>query len=210
MLEVIASANDPTRREASETWLFGQRVFARAPRESLPQVLVALRGRGRFRTLSATLERLDITDPAVYAAAFAQAQRIAGIGDADRTHVALSLFQGALVTIERARLGRTLNAAGASRLVASLARLPLSDDRESPGAVAAWFDAEYLPAVGLGRQASAETMDRHPIESALIGVFAGVRPGGAAAARTVEYEGATYAVEPAAPELRRLREVRGK
>ncbi len=125
---------------------------------------------------------MGITDPAVYAAASRQAQRIAVIGDRDRTAMALALYQGALVLIERARLGRVIDAAAAGRLVASLSRLELSEGGEFLGGVAFWLDAEFLrPSVG--QPGHRRSRRRGALESQVLGAFAGRRPAGARGGR---------------------------
>ena len=210
MIETISLTNNEIRRRRSETWLFGQRVFGEAPRAAVPDVLVALRGYGRFRSLADTLERLGIGDPAVYVAADRLAQLIADIGSPDRRATALSLYQGALVLIERARLSRVIDRAAAGRLVASLGRVPLSDDGEFLGGVAFWIDAEYLPAIGRAG-APVSSSDDLPMETQVLAAIAGRRTDlPPASVQTVEFEGTRYRVDLSAPELARLRAVRAK
>jgi hypothetical protein len=211
MLELIMAGDNRQRRDASLTWSFGQRVFARATRAELPHVLVALRGYHRFRALGATLDRLGLTDPAVYAAAFRRAQAVASIGDRDRAATALALYQGGLVLVERARLSRVLDVASTGRLVASLGRVAMSDDGEFMGGVASWLDTEYLPAIGSVAGMPAGTGDGPSIEGRVLEALAGRRGGSAPVpGRVFDYEGTLYRADPSAPELARLRAVREK
>jgi hypothetical protein len=202
LLQLVLTAGTRTRKEQADTWVFGERLFGQVPRTSLPDVLVALRGHARFGALAGMLERLDITDPAIYAAAFTRADRLGGIGDAARAGTAFGLFQGALVLVERARLSRTLDAAAAGRLIVSLTRLDPSGDGEYLGRVATWIDRDFLPAVGV-RVADAT-------EAAILAACLGRRPDRPAASRTLEFEGSVYLVDPSAPDIVRARETREK
>ncbi len=207
LLETVYANTASLRRDVAEAFCFGQRVFGEAPSEALPDVLIAVRGYSRYRSLDLTLERLGIRDPAVYAEALDRAERIARIADADRAATALSLYQGALVLVERARLARTLEPAAASRLVTSLVRLPTSVDGEYHGAVAAWVDAEYLPT--LGAAAPANGSSAPAAETAVLAAFAG-RCHDSLPERVVDFEGMRYRVDPSSGELARLEAVRDK
>ena len=149
LVHVLSALSNRTRRQLCEAWCFAQRLFANVPKDKLPDVLVVLRGYSRYSVLVLTLERLGVTDPADYAAAVRRAEQVSQIGDDDRETLAVSLHQGALVLVERARVSRTLSAAAASTLVRLLNRLPLSADGEFLGAVAGWIDTHYLPAIGV-------------------------------------------------------------
>jgi hypothetical protein len=208
LLETVQTVNNRARRELSEAYLFGQRVFASAPTAKLPQVLVALRGFGRYRALALTLERLGITEPDAYADAMARAQEIIANGDRDRAATALSLFQGALALVERARVARTIDAVRAGGLVRSLSLLPFAGG-EFAGSVAGWIESEYLRAVG-GSMAPAGTSGAATVEAQVLSAFAGQRPNAPPPDRILDFEGTRYRVDPAAPELARLLAVREK
>ena len=203
VVELVCVTNATVRRDRAEAWLFGHRVFAGAGAAAMPDVLVALRGHARFRALADTLERLGITDPAVYAAAMQRAQRFAGMADRDRAATGLALYQGALVMIERARLSRTVDVATAGTLVAALAGTPLSDDGDWRGGVARWIDASYLPAVG-------GVPPDGGAEDAVLRAFAGRGPlrGPDGAPRVVIVEDVSYRIDPSAPALVRFQDVR--
>ena len=209
--DTILLTNIRLRRERSETWLFGHRVFGAAPAGSLPQVLVALRGYGRFRSLADTLERIGITDPAVFALASLQAQRIGSIGDRGKTAVALSLYQGALTLVERARLSRVIDAAAAGRLVASLSQLVLSDAGEFLGGVAFWIDGGFLPAVGRPAGLPLDPGNARALEAQVLAALSGRRADDTSrAGAVVEYEGTQYRIDPSVSELARLQAIRAK
>jgi len=210
LVDTLLLQNYRLRRSRAETWWFAQRVFGGAPDVSLPQVLVAMRGYSRFRTLAGTLERLGITDPSVYAGAFRQAQRVAAIGDRERSRTALALYQGGLVLIERARISRVLDAGAAGRLVASLCQVPISGDGEFLGGIASWIDAAYLPAIGRAVVPPAGSDQASSLEADVIGALAGRRPDrpAGAAGPTFEYEGVQYRIDLARPEVARMQAIR--
>jgi hypothetical protein len=212
LVDTLLLQNLRLRRSRAEAWLFAQRVFGGAPDTSLPQVLVAMRGYSRFRTLADTLERLGITDPLVYIGAFRQAQRVAVIGDRERGRTALALYQGGLVLIERARISRVLDAGAAGRLVVSLGQVPISEDGDFLGGIASWIDAAYLPAIGRAVVPPAGADQSSSLEAEVIGALAGRRPGrpAAAAGPTFEYEGVQYRIDPARPEVARMQAIRNK
>ena len=134
LLEVLADVGQSfaVRRNRAEVWLFAQRVFSDAPRISLPDVFVTLRGFSRFRVLLCSLERMGVVDPKVYAAAVTQADRLSRIDDRERAAVAQALFQGSVALVERARTARTIDAASAESLLRSLCALPVSENGEVP------------------------------------------------------------------------------
>jgi hypothetical protein len=209
--DTVLPTDTRLRRERSETWLFGHRVFGAAPPGSLPQILVALRGYGKFRTLANTLERMGVTDPAVFALASRQAQRIGSIGDRAKTSVALALYQGALALVERVRLTRVIDAAAAGRLLTSLSRVALSDGGEFLGGVAFWIDAEFLPAVGRPAGSPLDPGNGRALETQVLAALSGRRADDApGAGPVVEYEGTRYRIDPSVAELARLQAIRAK
>src|SRR5262249_18375883 len=64
----------PQRRQCIERLAFGQRLFGAVPPDELQDVLVAMRGFGRFPAAMVTLERIGIRDPKVYVAAVRRAR----------------------------------------------------------------------------------------------------------------------------------------
>ena len=210
LVDTLVPTNQAVRRSRLESWLFAQRVFGAVPESGLPQVLVAMRGYSTFRTLVDTLERLGLTDPSLYAGAVRLAQQISAVGDRERAQTALALFQGGLVLIERARISRVLDVEAAGRLVASLVRVPLAADGEFMGGIAAWIDAEYLPAIGsaagAGPRRSAQPSS---MEADVLGAIRRPPCGQASpAGPAFEYEGVRYRLDPAQSEVARMPAVR--
>ena len=199
--QLVCLTNATARRERAETWFFGHRVFKDAQDADMEHVLVALRGHQRFRVLADTLERLGISDPAVYAVAMRRAQEIAEVGDRARQVSALRVFQGTLALLEHVRLARVVDVAFAMDAVKALSALPCKDG-ECGGGVAQWIDETLLPAIGRpGGQDSAE----HVVLRAFGG--RGPLPSGASP-RVVDVEGSSYRIDPSAPVFARLRGVR--
>jgi hypothetical protein len=198
------------RRTRVETWLFAQRVFADAPRSSLPDVLVALRGFPRYRVLLWTLERIGVRDPALYAQAARQADRLSRIGDGDRAAAALALFQGSVALVERATTGRVLDTPAASTLLRSLNLIPMADTDEYLNAIGAWMTETMLPAVrarlGLGRESRPVT-----VEETLLRAIAGRALSLADSPDLgLWIDGLPYTVDIAGAELSRLHAIREK
>jgi len=209
LVELICVANVAERRERAEMWLFAQRVFANAPMSTLADVLVALRGRQRFSALVLTLERMGVTDPFVYAKALTRAQRVTDIGGTTTAATAQALFQGSLVMIERARLGRAIGAEVASRLVESLSTVPMTNDGEPLGSVAEWivlvfFSALKPPIVASDTQNADRLLEQHAIR-AFAGLTRDARP---EVPGVVEIEGLKYRVDPAAADAAKWSVVR--
>lgn len=201
---------DPARREQLfRAWLFGQRAFADVTRAAMPEAALALRGVAAFPVLMLTLERMNITDPSVCAAAVRHAGRLSDIGDQGAASRALRQFQGALAALERIRFGRVISAEAATRLVDSLMAVPLSGDGEYQGGMARWLETQLLPSlepVSEARAAAAGTAVS--AEATLLAAMAGVSS--SAALPRVEWEGLPYRVDVGASEFSRLVAVREK
>ena len=89
----------PERRALIERLAFGQRVFGSAT--ELEDVLVALRGFGRYPALMLTLERIGVRSPRVYALIARHARQIESVDDPKRAVPVLVQFQGALTLVDR-------------------------------------------------------------------------------------------------------------
>ena len=139
LVERICDRMPDTRRERFEMFLFAQRVFPDASLEEAPEILLALRGFVRYRTLMLTLERMGLTSPSLYATAAKRAAELSDIGNGRRAAIALAQFQGALALIDRARFQRILDVDQARGLVRSLVVLELDEERYN-GAIASWVD----------------------------------------------------------------------
>ena len=212
LLEVLADVGQSfaVRRNRAEVWLFAQRVFSDAPRISLPDVFVTLRGFSRFRVLMCSLERMGVVDPKVYAAAERQADRLSRIDDRERAAVAFALFQGSVALVERARTARILDAASAESLLRSLCALPMSESGEYLGSVGAWMTAALMPAFEARLPARAEGAE--PLaEDTVLRAMAGRALSMADSPNLgLWLEGLSYSVDVAGSELARMRAVREK
>jgi hypothetical protein len=200
LVERIATVDPNEGRSRLGMLAFAQRVFTGADAEADPaDLLVALRGFGRYRALALALERMGLRDPSLYAAAVRSAEQIEAAGHGERARAALAQFQGTLVLVERAVAGGTLDGAAAGALVRSLAGVKLEDGRYGDR-LASWIEHELLPTLrarlGLPSSGSAEA------------VVLRAMAGRARAATRLEWEGLTYDVDPAEAEYRRLRAIR--
>jgi len=203
-LAAALSARSVRDREDCESQLsFGQRVFAGADTVAQADVLVALRAVPRYRMLMLTLERAGVSDPAVYASAARLAQRISSLGP-DQSFAALSQFQGAVAIVARMARVRSVDASTATRLIASLAGVPLTDGRYS-GGIARWITSALRPTLS----ATSEAGDPE-IEGALLSTLAGPPVVRSAAPALIAWEGQQYRFDLAGAELRRLRRIREK
>jgi hypothetical protein len=212
LLEVLADVGQAfaARRNRVEIWLFAQRVFSDAPRTSLPDVFVTLRGFSRFRALLCSLERMGVGDPKVYAAAVKQADRLSRNENTERAAVAFALFQGSVALIERARAARTLDAASAESLLRSLSALPMSESGEYLGGIGRWMAAALVPA--LEERLPPRPEHGEPlVEEALLRAMAGRALSMADSPNLgLWLEGLPYSVDVASSELARMRAVREK
>jgi hypothetical protein len=199
----VTSVAARERRDRYEMVRVAQGVFGRLAAADYEDALVALGGYRRYRALVLTLDRMDITAPRVYARAVEAARRLDDLPGRDRRHAIISM-QTALVAIERARLARALDAAGAERLVLGLAGAAL-DGGEPAGAVTTWLLTtllDALPPLAKPDQWSGGAA----YESRLLQALAGGRPG--TAGPTVEWEGLTYRVDYVGAEHARLTRIR--
>jgi len=202
--------NAAKRQQFVSLWLFGQRVFTGLEPTALPDALVALRGFTRFRTLLLTLDRMGITDPAIYAATVRQAQRLSDIGNREVASTSLRQFQSALALVERVRFSRAISVDVARRLVITLSAVPLTEGGEYQGNIGVWLDTQLLPALAPPPARAAAIADTPgPVEATLLAAISGLRTN-AAAAPEVTWEGLRYRVDVGAAEFSRLARIRQK
>ena len=209
LLRLVSVSNTNVRRSRSHAFLFAQRVFSRADASEFPDIFATLRDFARYEALDLAIERMGITRPTTYAAATARARFLLGIGNRQKAGIALSQFQGAAVLVERARINRSIDAATADQLVASLSRIGLVND-EYRGAIGTWIVKTFLPASApIVVPAGHEHPDR-PIEDQVLAAMSGC--GGSRAqkadAAPLSWEGLEYTVDPAQANFVRLAEVR--
>ncbi len=119
----------------------------------------------------------------------------------DRRHgfVALAQFQGVVALVARMVRVRTLDAAGAGTLIASLCAVPVTAGGYD-GGVLQWIDRELRPLLA----------GSDDVESGVIARLAGVHDGPSAAPMHIMWEGQSYHLDLAGAEERRLRLVREK
>ena len=158
----------------------------------------------RYPALVLTLERLGISDLAVWTALVNSARQIDDhYGMDDDLDAALALLQAPVAFVDRARLVGAVDPATATRLLARLGALDVTD-RSLGSHVAAWISGDLLPALGRGT-----ALTDGDAESRLLDGLAGVTtPPGTRDAATVRWEDNSYRVDPAAAEVARLADVR--
>jgi hypothetical protein len=198
----IATSRFRERRTRLEVLRLAQRVARDTTPESAPDLLVALSGHGRFPALLLTLERIGVTTPAACAAITEAAYRVDEGGESDR-RAAIATFQGALAIVERARLVRMLEAAGAERLVESLARA-VNTERAVTASVATWIVDSLIPALPPLEIPDAWT-GKTAYESTILQAMSGL-PGRDRA--HVTWEGLEHTLDLAATERERLSRLR--
>jgi hypothetical protein len=189
------------RRARFEMVRLAQRVFAAAPAHTLVDVGVAVTGIRHARALVLALERMQVHDPAVWAAAV-EAARLVG-DEADDRRASVVIFQGAMALLERMRHARTLDVAATERLVRSLSDAARADTRV-PRAIARWMTDTMLPALPPLVRPD-EWTEQTAYESTVLQALAGPseRP-----TPHVEWEGLGYLVDPVAAEHERLKAMR--
>ena len=195
LLEAIGPSDVRQRTERLDQLAVGQRLFGGIdPTEAL----VPIRAVARFRMLMLSLERMGLTDPALYTATARHAARLSPI-DGHRGFIAQAQFQGALALVARMVEVRTIDAAAAGALVERLAAAPVADGRYA-GSIAIWLRDALLP-----RIRAADT-----IEDTLIAALAGPASGEAGPPAQITWEGHPYRLDLGAGERRRLRDVRDR
>jgi hypothetical protein len=200
LIQAFAKRSVRDRENCASQLTFGQRVFPSANTTSLPDVLVALRAVPQFRMLMLTLERIGVTDPAVFASAARQAQRLSTLAP-NQVFVVLAQFQGAIAVVTRLARVRTVDGRTAEHLISTLAAVPLIDGRYS-GGIVRWMDTTLRPALR-PPSAAAGPPD---VDDVLLAALAGPRPTRPANTPIV-WEGQQYRFDPSAAELRRLRRI---
>jgi hypothetical protein len=169
--------------------------------------LVAL---GRYPSLVRTLQRLHVTDAAVYRRAVDRAATLSAIPDRGRRLSAIAQFQGALALVARATTRGSLGWHDVPALVSTLSAVETSERGGYDGRLARWIDDRLRPRVPPASSDARETMSDGSapgVEVDLLRLLAGRSP---IPPRHVEWEGAAYRVDPAAAEAQRLDRVRGE
>jgi hypothetical protein len=197
--------------------LFAARHAAAITRESARDAAEAIRGVSAYPALSATLERIGISDISVYAAAMRRAAGLTAIEDETRAHRALAQYQGALAMVSRAAVKGSIATDVASSLIASLSAIPVSERGDYEGRVAAWLSAWLMPngaaarktATGPAADGSVEELYEAasgPIEEHALRVLTGPPP---LAPRLLDWEGTRYRVDFARADAIRITRAQG-
>jgi hypothetical protein len=187
-------------RRRLDTFLHAQRVFDGTSAEP-HAVASVLRAFASMPALMLTLERIGVRDARTLLAAARHARAVNDAGDDGVRGGAISVFQVAVVFVERGVRSRALTTGSALKLIESLVAIPVEDGRDYDVRVAAWMRADLFRAAP---QPTLESTD--PVEEAVLGVLAGTASG--RPTPPVEWEGQKFRVDPAAAELARLRRVR--
>ena len=203
LADAVVAADATVRNDRLNQLAFGQRAFAAAGAADLSNALIAVRALLRYQMLMLTLDRMGVRNPAIYAAAAHQADRIMSL-DGRRRYLALAQYQGSVTLVARmVRVHRVTPAAGEA-LVNSLSAIPFNDDGAFAGAVGRWIERTLAPAMAIGPIAPDADIDVE-LTRAVAGPAGEETP-----PRRVEWEGRTYRVDVAAAEERRLTRAREK
>ena len=189
------------RRARFEMFRLAQRVFGTVAPDQLPHVAVAVSGFRHHRALLFALERMQVTDPLTWAKAVEAARHVSR--DADNPREAVTAFQGVIALLERMRHVRTLDVRATEQLLRSLSDSVRADKRVVRS-LGRWIQETLVPALPpLVRPDAWTTQTAY--ESTLLQALAGptARP-----ARTLEWEGLSYAVDFVAAERDRLQAMR--
>ena len=200
LVESVCQSAPQLRRERFEMFLFAQRVFRDRTIEDGPDILLALRGFARHRTLMLTLERMGLTAPALYANAAKRAAGLSQIEDERRATVALTHFQAALALVSRAQLRGVLGIDEVQELVRTLLALELDAEREN-GTLASWLDGVLLPTLRL----AGDIDQAAAADDVLVIALAGSRN---EEPTVISWEGMSLRVSFHEPEYQRLLEMR--
>jgi hypothetical protein len=184
-------------RRRLDALLFAQRVFGSQTSRVPGSVATALRGYLSFPALAMSLERSGVIEPDLFVCAAEHAARLTTIESPALRKSSVAQFQAAIALIERIHRSGVLDAAHASSLIRSACGLQVSSRSGYELRFAGWVRDVFLKALP-ARSSSEETM---------LGAIAGVLDS-RRALPVVSWEGRRYRIDPALPELERLRRVR--
>ena len=205
LLEQVVPLHRQERQERFQAIFYVQRQQLRHPGASWQELAALARAFRRYPALMLTLERMDVRDVSLQTGAAAKATALSRLGGAPTARdLALALFQAPLALLD------TLRQCGAiqPRVAESLLRALLAIE-PGPGqarGVAVWIETGLLPAIGYD-----PSMAGVPLESMLLEALAGFNADGPETAPdVVEWEGGSYRIDLAAPELIRLADIRSQ
>jgi hypothetical protein len=203
LAQQISTGSPRERRDHFDMVRFAQGVFADAGPNDELDVLVAMGGYRRYRSVLLALDRMEITAPSIYAQAVDAARRVSDRSGRDQRY-AIVTFQAALAIIERVRVARTIDQPAAERLIRSLCEA-VDRDSPAPPAVANWITGTLVPALPPLVQPD-QFSDKTTFESTILQAMAG--PVSEAESRDFVWEGLTYRVDLAAGERQRIHRIR--
>ncbi len=122
-----------------------QRRFASGPKSSALHVGMALLAARDMPALTGALERMSVSDPAVYSAVAVAAYNLTVSGGADDVLPILARWQAVLALLEQAQRRLRLPEDAIVPVLGSLVRATPVDRRQAPGAAAAWLLEQWLP-----------------------------------------------------------------
>jgi hypothetical protein len=203
LLTLVTPLSLPGRQLTVASISCASRIATRFPQTTLADRVFMTRASRRFPALVLlTLERADIRDWQTWVALVRRARQLDRSLDDVGFDSTLTLFQAPIALIERALRARALDHAKAESLLTDLAALSADHDRYGRE-VADWTAASLLPA--LGYQAG---KDGTQAEGVLLEALSGLSGPSAAAPVIVQWEGHSYRLDQAAPELARLTDIR--
>jgi hypothetical protein len=144
----ILEPRDRAQREELDRFLFAQRAFAGADASATLDMFYVLSGFSRYRMVLLTLERMGVTDPAIYAASVRRAELLSVAKDPEVTMLAITQFQSALGLLAAIQRAQPLPPSVRDDLVMSLVSIELGRDGLYRGQVAEWTGKKLLPLLG--------------------------------------------------------------
>lgn len=198
--------------------LFASRHAAGITKEGANDAVEAIRAVATYPALVSTLERAGVSDLTVFAAAVRRAAALTAIEDEGRARRSVAQYQGALAMIARAHTRSSISAEAATKLVSSLAAIPLSERGDYEGRVVVWLTQWLSPDRSAGKAAvsgpaadgSVEDVYESAggqIEEDALRVLSGPP---VLAPRTLDWEGIRYRIDFARAEAVRLTRSQGQ
>lgn len=186
-----ASGDMYSRGDRLEQLAFGQRVFGRRADAESEAVAAIVRELPTRRMLLQGLDRIGVSDPAVYAAGLRQA-RAAAEGGAARFWT-MAQVQGAMALVLRMAAVETLTPRQAESLLAALFAVPL-DEGEFHGGLVTWLESALAPRVPRAATWQGRLVD-------------GLAGPAAAPGAVITWEGESYRLDLAYAERKRIQEI---
>jgi hypothetical protein len=203
LTRAIAGAPARSRRDHVEVFRLAQRVFPSPEIAALPDLAIALSGYTRYRSLLLALERMQIVEPATWAAMVKAARHVSDRSE-DRRE-AITSFQGVISLIERIRHVRTLDRPVTANLLLTLSEAVQRDSRVTRS-LAAWITSALMTGLPALEKPDAFTT-KTAYESTILQALAGPRD---RPTPSIEWEGLRYRVDVVEAEHERLRAVRAQ